>query len=219
MPIWEKKRQRILKNKIPQWLEWARKIQAISQNGLAYAHNEYEKQRHEQLLAIAAEIIADHTKFSKVEIVENYFHQTGYATPKIDVRGAVIRDGKILLVKERSDGLWCMPGGWADVGETPAQSVAREVWEESGFTVKPEKVIAVHDANRTGTPLELYHAYKIIFLCSLSGGQAQQSIETSAVDFFSFDRLPPLSRNRTNEHHLKEVFAHTTQKDRPTAFD
>ena len=148
---------------IPKWLEWAREIQALSQTGITFAHNEYDIERNEKLAAIAADIIDTHSQYNKEELVHDFLKQPGYATPKIDVRGAVIRDGKILLVKERMDGKWCMPGGWVDVGDAPASAAAREVWEESGFEVKPVKVISVIDANRTGRPLSLFHAFKIIF--------------------------------------------------------
>jgi len=203
----------------PRWLEWAREIQALSQTGLTFTQNEYERGRYQRLSEIAAEIVACNTELSKERLHKIFLAQPGYATPKIDVRGAVIRAEKILLVQERSDERWCMPGGWADVGEKPSKMVEREVWEESGFQVVPQKVIGVYDANRTGRPLEFYHAYKIVFLCEIIGGEPRPSNETLAADFFSFDNLPPLSSNRTNERHLAEVLAHTRDQNRPTAFD
>jgi 8-oxo-dGTP pyrophosphatase MutT (NUDIX family) len=171
------------------------------------------------LTTIAAEIVQKHTELSKEELTENFLAQPGYATVKVDVRGAVARQRKILLVQEASDGNWCMPGGWADVGDFPSETVAREVWEESGFRVLPQKIVGIFDANRTGTPLEFYHAYKIVFLCDILEGEARPSNETLAVDFFPFDDLPPLSTNRTNENHLGEVLAHLRDANRATAFD
>ena len=168
---------------------------------------------------IAADMVAFHTQRSLEDLKENFLAQPGYATVKVDVRGAVVRDGKILLVKEIVDGKWTMPGGWADVGETPSESVAREVWEESGFKVKPTKVIAVLDANRQGRPLEFYHAFKIIFLCEILEGKATPSEETSEVDFFSFDDLPELSKNRTSPAHIEEIRAHIADPDKVAAFD
>jgi ADP-ribose pyrophosphatase YjhB (NUDIX family) len=170
-------------------------------------------------MEIAAEMVHTATGLSQGTLIKGFMAQPGYATVKVDVRGAVIRAGKILLVQERSDGRWCMPGGWADVGEFPSQMVAREVWEESGFEVSPRKVIGVYDANRSGVPLEFYHAYKIVFLCDIRAGEARPSKETQAVDFFRFDDLPPLSTNRTNERHLTDVFAHLHEAHRPAAFD
>jgi ADP-ribose pyrophosphatase YjhB (NUDIX family) len=151
--------------------------------------------------------------------LENFLAQPGYATPKVDVRAAVLRENKILLVQERSDQRWCLPGGWADVGDLPSQTAEREVREESGFQVKARKVLGVFDANRSGQPLEFYHAYKILFLCDLLGGTARSSNETLKVDFFSFDQIPPLSSERTHPRHLQEIQAHLRDPDRPAAFD
>jgi ADP-ribose pyrophosphatase YjhB (NUDIX family) len=170
-------------------------------------------------MEIAAEIVESHTRLAKEPLTQNFLAQPGYATVKVDVRGAAIRDGRILLVQERSDACWCMPGGWADVGELPSEMVVREVWEESGFRVIPRKIVGVYDANRGGTPLEFYHAYKIVFLCEIAGGKARSSKETLAVDFFAFDDLPPLSTNRTNKRHLTEVLAHHRDLKRQSAFD
>ena len=204
---------------MPQWLEWAREIQGLCQTGLTFASTGYETQRYTRLNEIAAEIVASQTNETREALVENFSAQPGYATAKIDVRGAVVRDGGILLVRERRDQKWCLPGGWADVGDIPSEMVAREVWEESGFEVVPRKVLAVFDANRGGTPLEFFHAYKIIFLCDITSGEARPSDETMDVGFFSFDELPPLSMQRTNEKHLAEVRAHLEDECRPAAFD
>jgi ADP-ribose pyrophosphatase YjhB (NUDIX family) len=203
----------------PRWLEWAREMQALSQSGLTFTQNEYEIERYRRISEIAAEIVASYTGVPASAWQKNFLSQRGYATPKIDVRGAVIRDEKILLVQERSDQRWCMPGGWADVGEKPSEMVVREVSEESGFHVVPRKIIGVYDANRTGRPMEFYHAYKIVFLCEIVSGAARPSYETLAVDFFNFDNLPPLSSNRTNGRHLAEVLAHVRDDNRPASFD
>ncbi|HAK97218.1 MAG TPA: NUDIX hydrolase [Planctomycetes bacterium] len=204
---------------IPNWLEWARELQAIGQTGLAYALTEYDTQRYGRLGAIAAEIAAAHGRVPEEVLLGAFGVQIGYATPKIDVRGAVVRDGRILLVQETSDGRWAMPGGWADVGDTPSGTVAREVLEEAGFIVVPRKVAGVFDANRDGVPEEFFHAFKIVFLCDLAGGEARPSFETPSVDFFTFDALPPLSALRTNERHLAEVRKHIEDPARPAAFD
>jgi ADP-ribose pyrophosphatase YjhB (NUDIX family) len=203
----------------PRWLEWAREIQALSQTGLHYSHDEYEIQRYQRLIEIAAEIVQSHAGLPREPMIENFSWQPGYATPKIDVRGAVVQDGKILLVQEKMDQRWCMPGGWGDVGEIPSNMVAREVWEESGFEVKPTKLVGVYDANRDGRPLQFFHAYKIVFLCEILSGFARPSEETLAVDFFDFDKLPPLSSSRTNERHLADVLAHYRDKNQATIFD
>lgn len=204
-----------MKNK---WIELAREIFSLSQAGLAYSKNEFDLARYKRLQEITAEMLESQSELSKEAVLESFSMQAGYITPKIDVRGAVIRKGKILLIQERTDGKWAMPGGWADLGDAPAFVAEREVWEESGYRVKAEKVVAVLDANRI-QPMEFYHAFKIIFLCRLIDGEPRTSSETSAVDFFDPNELPPLSRYRTDEDMLKEVFAHVNDPDRRTAFD
>ena len=204
--------------KSPQWLNWAREIFSLSQSGLTYSGNESDLERYKRLQEITAEIISSQSEVSKESVLDGFSMQAGYITPKVDVRGAVVQDGKILLIQERADDKWAMPGGWADLGNSPASVAEREVWEESGFRVKAEKVVAVMDANRI-EPLEFYHAYKIIFLCRLLDGEPRTSYETLAVDFFDPNDLPPLSSYRTNEDMLQEVFAHVENPDRPTAFD
>jgi ADP-ribose pyrophosphatase YjhB (NUDIX family) len=207
-----------MNSQAPKWLDWAREIFSLSQSGLTYTSNQYDIERYKRLQSLTAEIIASESKISKETVLDSFSMQAGYITPKVDVRGAVVRDGKILLIQERADGKWAMPGGWADLGNSPASVAEREVWEESGFRVKAEKVVAVIDANRI-EPMEFYHAYKIIFLCTLLEGEPRISYETLAVDFFDPHHLPPLSSYRTNEGMLQEVFAHVEDPNRPTAFD
>ncbi len=208
-----------MKNREENWLKWARQIQAIGQSGLAFTENQYDVERYHQLMDIAADILQEYTEVEKQRIVQDFQWQKGYATPKIDVRGAVVRDNKILMVQERVDGKWCLPGGWADVGDMPAAAAEREVLEESGFNVKAVKVVGVYDANRDGRPLEFYHAFKIIFLCEIIDGEPTISFETTAVDFFDFENLPPLSSSRTNHRHLNDVKAHLRDPRLKTIFD
>lgn len=200
------------------WIAWAREIFSMSQAGLTYSQNEFDIERYKRLQEISAEMIESESELSKESVLKSFSMQAGYATPKIDVRGAVIRDNKILLIQERMDGRWAMPGGWADLGNAPASVAEREVWEESGYEVKARKVVAILDANRI-EPMEFYHAFKVIFLCELTGGEPRISYETLAVDFFDLNNLPPLSLYRTNESMLQEVFAHAQDPNRRTAFD
>jgi len=208
----------IMNPQAPKWLDWAREIFSLSQAGLTYSGNEFDIERYKRLHEITAEMIASQTEIPKEMVLKNFSMQVGYVTPKIDVRGAVVQDNKILLIQERDNGKWAMPGGWADLGDAPASMVEREVWEESGFRVKAEKVVAVIDANRV-QPFEFYHAYKIIFLCKILGGEPSISHETQAVDFFDQNNLPPLSEYRTNASMLQEVFVHIKDPNRQTAFD
>ena len=204
----------------PQWLKWAREIQALGQTGLAFSQNHYEEERNKRIIELAAEIIAEHTNLEKELLEKIFMVQPGYTTPKVDVRSAVVKENKILLVKEMDDGRWAMPGGWADVGDYPSEVAIRETKEESGYDISVNKIVGVFDANRIGgRMLEFFHAFKIIFLCELIGGEATPSNETSEVGFFGFDELPELSSNRTNERHLEEIKLHLENPARLALFD
>lgn len=170
-------------------------------------------------MEIAAEIVSEHSRLEYRPLVSAFTAQIGYATPRIDVRGAVFKDGKLLLVRERADGGWTMPGGWADVGDVPSQGAEREVLEEAGFVVKARKLIGVYDANRSG-PVELFHAFKIVFMCDLISGQARSSIETSEPAFFGRNAIPqPFAGERTRMRHIQDAFAALDDPARPTQFD
>lgn len=204
---------------LPRWLEWARQIQALAQTGRHYAENEYQRQRNQKLLEIAAEMVSAYTTVEQERILTVFDSQTGYATPRIDVRAAVFENGKLLLVRERQDGGWTMPGGWADVGDLPSQAAEREAWEEAGFRVQARKVIGIYDNNRID-PLQLFHAFKIVFLCDLIDGAARPSLETTEVAFFGREELPQrLSGQRTFPRHIQDAFAAYDHPDCPTVFD
>lgn len=204
---------------LPHWLAWARQIQALAQTGLHYATAEYDRQRYRRLLDVAAEIFGEYSELAEEELVSLFIQQTGYATPRVDVRGAVFQEGKLLLVRERSDGGWTMPGGWADVGDVPSEAAEREVWEEAGFRVKAHKLVGVYDANRSG-PLDIFHAYKLVFLCELLGGEARTSVETSEVAFFEPGQIPSmLSGERTRPRHIQDAFAALADPMHPAIFD
>jgi ADP-ribose pyrophosphatase YjhB (NUDIX family) len=171
------------------------------------------------LEAIAAEIVSEYSDLEYSDLIDVFQAQIGYATPRVDVRGAVFRNHKLLLVRERTDGGWTMPGGWADVGDVPSQAAEREVWEEAGYRVKASRLVGVYDANRV-SPLELFHAFKIIFLCEILGGEACSSDETSEVAFFDLDEIPaPLSGERTKPRQILDAFAAESDSSRPAVFD
>ena len=201
------------------WLAWVRRLQAIAQTGLTFSEDTYDRERYEQIRDIAAEIMADHTGMDAAAIVDLFRGQEGYATPKVDVRGAVFDGERLLLVRERIDGLWTLPGGWADVGDSPSEAVEREIREESGFEAKVSKLVALYDRNKQGHPPMPFHAYKAFFLCDLLGGSAAVSYETTAVGFFARIEIPPLSTGRVTTHQIERMFAHRDNPELPTEFD
>jgi ADP-ribose pyrophosphatase YjhB (NUDIX family) len=204
----------------PQWLSWTKRLQAIAQTGLTFTRDHYDHQRYEELREIAAEMMAAGSGIpNSQKILDLFSGETGYATPKIEVRGAVIHHGEILLVREREDGGWTLPGGWADVGEPPSAMVVREVKEESGYDVAPRKLAALFDRNKHPHPPIAAHAYKLFFLCDLMGGEAMPSFETPEVAFFPRHTLPKLSSSRITEHQIEHMFEHASHPEWPTTFD
>jgi ADP-ribose pyrophosphatase YjhB (NUDIX family) len=203
----------------PRWLDWARRLQAIAQSGLAYSPSQYDLERYEAVREIAAEMMADGSGNAVAPIRDLFVGEAGHATPKVDVRGAVFRDDRILLVLERADGGWTLPGGWADVGESAAEATVREVREESGYETRAVKLLALYDRNRHGHPAIPFHAYKVFFECELIGGAAASSSETAGVDWFAEDGLPALSTSRVTAAQIRRLFEHFRHPEWPTDFD
>lgn len=202
------------------WLAWAREIEALAEAGYTYASNPYEKQRSVRLREIAAEIIAGYSQLDETDVLEAFAAQPGYVTPKVDVRGAVFRDGNLLMVREAMDGRWTLPGGWADVGETPSRAIEREVEEEAGLAVQAVRLVGVYDANRYEGKLPLFHAYKLVFLCAPHGGEPSTNFETTEAAFFSLDELPEsLSSYRTTPQQLADAIAANSDPSFVTVFD
>ena len=207
----------------PVWLVWARELQAIAQTGLTFATNGYDRERYTAIRSLAAQIMATQSDadFGRVEAL--FAEQTGYATPKVDVRGAIFdEDARILLVREIADaGRWTLPGGWADVNQSPSESVIREVREEAGLDVRVRKLAAVYDRARQGhTPPHPFHVYRLFFICDVVGGAPRAGLETSEVAFFGENEIPQdLSVARVLPHQIRRMFEHARDKDLLTDFD
>ncbi len=200
------------------WVKWVRRLQSIAQNGRNYSKNEFDLQRYQQVEDVAAEIAARCSDGELQTIKAMFGRETGPATPKIDVRAAVISENKILLVKERGDG-WALPGGWVDPGESPSEAAVRETKEESGYDVNAVRLMAIYDRDRQGHPPCPFHVYKLIFLCEVVGGSARTSLETDAVSFFSEEELPALSESRILSAQVKRAFAFARDPNLPADFD
>ena len=201
------------------WLEWAKQLQAIAQAGLTYSKDVYDIERFEAIRHLSVEILAKHTEVDSSIIKDLFANETGYATPKVDIRAAVFKNNKILLVKEKTDGKWSLPGGWGDIGLSPSEVAVKEVKEESGFDVKATKLIAVFDKKFHGHPPSPSHVYKLMIQCEIIGGHAAQGIETSDVQFFAEDTLPPLSLPRNTEAQIQLAFKHLYNPKESVYFD
>jgi len=208
-----------------QWLIWARRLQALAQSGLAYTKNPFEIERYNAVREIAFEILAAGSELALDEVRDLFSGEEGYATPKVDVRGVVFRPDlssgrdSILLVRELRDGLWTLPGGWADVNDSPAEATVREVYEESGYQTRAVKLLACYDRSKHGHPPYGFHIYKLFFQCQLLGGEASGSIETADAGFFCEDEIPALSLPRVTPEQIARFFAHRRHPEWPTDFD
>lgn len=219
----------------PDWLAWAKRLEALAQNGLTYSKDPYDTERYEAVRTVAAEMLAARTDADVGAIRDLFARERGHITPKVDVRGAVFRGDRVLLVRERGDGLWTLPGGWADPGESPAAAVAREVYEESGYRTRATRLLALYDRDgeRHGHPPLPYAVYKAFFLCDLvddapvdrlgrgegQSGHGASFAETDGVDFFPAGALPALSLTRVTPAQITRLFDLYRHPAWPTDFD
>lgn len=201
------------------WLEWGKQLEAIAQNGLTHTEGIFDRERYKSLQIIASEILATYTNLEPSYLLDLFSQEVGYATPKVAVRGAIFRDDCLLFVREKSDGLWTIPGGWVDIGESPSEAVVREIFEESGYQTRAIKLLAVYDNHKHGHPPTLHHGYKLFVLCELLGGSPQANIETDQVEFFAESKIPELSLFRVTPSQIKRLFEHHRHPDLPTDFD
>lgn len=200
-------------------LDWARKVQAIAQTGLAFTHDPFDRERYAQLTELVASILSSELGIPLARAKGFWEGEEGYATPKVDVRGGIFEGARVLLVRERSDGKWTLPGGWVDVNDSPSGAVAREILEESGYHARAVKLAALVDKRRHPHPPGIHHIFKLFFLCELTGGEAAVSIETDAVQFFPVRALPELSTGRVLASQIERLYQHQLHAELPTDFD
>lgn len=207
-------------NQNSKWLSWSQKIQALAQSGMQYTANPFDVERYQELSGIAAEMMAELTLADPQKVKLVFESQSGYATPKLDIRGVVFKDGKLLLVRELLDGgRWTLPGGWVDINEPPSLAVEREVREEAGLIVKAKKLLALYDRNLHGHPPYPFHAYKIFMLCELQGETDASPLETAEPKYFALNEIPELSLSRVSPDEITRMFEHLDNPDLPTDFD
>ncbi|CAM2077417.1 MAG: NUDIX hydrolase [uncultured Clostridium sp.] len=200
------------------WLKWAIEIQSIAQCGLTYTKDVYDKERYEQLRNIAAEMLSYKTEIPVNKIKNLFCNEEGYQTPKLDTRAAIFKDGKILLVHEKS-GTWSLPGGWVDVLESIESNTIKEVKEEAGLDVIAKKIIAIQDRNKHNTPLYPYGLCKVFVQCDLIGGEFIENIETTEIGYFSLDNLPNLSNEKSNFEQIEMCFKAKEDENWIVVFD
>ncbi len=196
------------------WISFSRELKALAEAGLRYSESPFDRERYERLHELSSLPLASAAPGFKWPM------EFGYATPKVDVRGAVF-DGhnRILLVREASTGMWTLPGGWADQNLTPAENTVKEVLEESGIEVEVLKLIACLDKDRHNHPPQPEHVYRLVFLCKLTGGVLTTSHETTGAAWFGPGEIPPLCPHRSGRQYLDLAWRHAADPSLPTAFD
>jgi ADP-ribose pyrophosphatase YjhB (NUDIX family) len=205
---------------IVSFMEIVDSLSAIAQNGLTYGKDKYDLERYEQLRHLVSKLLSDFTTIPPAQVGDWLAQDSGYATPKLDVRAIVFRADTVLLARESTDGRWALPGGWADINTSPAESAEREVREETGLDVRAIRLVALHDKRKRDYPFQIPHAYKAFFLCEEIGGEIMQgTLETLEARFFELASLPPLSEDRITEAQLRHLVALAAKKDQPSEFD
>ena len=191
------------------WLTWAKRLQGIASTGIHFSRDTYDRERYEEVANIAHEMLASlaSVPISRIQGLVSEFAK-GYATPKVDVRGALFSDDKVLLVKEASDGLWSLPGGFADIGKSASENIEKEILEEASLKVKAQALYGIrHKAKHDYEP-DARDFYKLFFLCQrIDDADPMPGLETSQASFFGRNDLPPLSRGRTLEADITAAFA------------
>jgi ADP-ribose pyrophosphatase YjhB (NUDIX family) len=201
------------------WLKWATELQSIAQSGLTFSTDRYDLDRYERIRSISIDIIHEYTDIDHNKIRDLFASETGYQTPKIDIRAAVIQGNKILMVNEKIDGKWSLPGGWADVNTSVSESAIRECLEEAGAAVRAKRIIAIHLGNKHNNHLFPFTIYKIFVECELIEFTFKENTETLGAAFFEADKLPELSSERNNPDQIKMCFDAKNSEVFETIFD
>lgn len=201
------------------WLTTAQRIQAIAQAGLTYGESKYDLERYQELRRLSDAMFSEYTDTPLEKITALFDKEIGYQTPKVDVRGVVFKDDKLLMVRETIDGCWSIPGGWADVGYSPGETAVKELQEEAGITVQPMRLLALLDKKHHSHPPTPFYTYKIFLLCEHIGGELAVGMETSDVGFFGQDEIPPLSEERLTIAQVDMLFAFHQNPSQEAIFD
>ncbi|MEZ4809630.1 MAG: NUDIX hydrolase [Allomuricauda sp.] len=201
-------------------LNLIKRIKAISDTGLVYAQDPYDRERYEELQQISLNLMG-HMSNASIGVLQDFFMPIkDYPTPKVDVRGFVLNEkDEILMARESVDGKWSIPGGWADIGSTPSTIAVKEIEEETGIRTKPMRLLGVYDKQVHQHPPEPYYIYKLIFQCSIVGGELRAGFDMLDADFFPLDELPELSKNRILKSQLEQLFQLAKSPEPKVYFD
>lgn len=201
-----------------QWLEWVNELQQLAQNGLAYAHDKFDKERYERLREISVEMMSSKTGLGEGLVKDLFASDLGYQTPKLDNRAVIFKNDKILLVQE-SDKRWSLPGGWQDANQSIRSNIIKEVGEETGYKATPLKILALQDRNKHNPPLYAINIYKVFVLCEVDDSPFQPNIETLARAYFDLEELPELAEEKTTKAQLEMCFKAYKNEEWEVYFD
>ncbi|MDE3743095.1 NUDIX hydrolase N-terminal domain-containing protein [Maribacter polysaccharolyticus] len=201
-------------------LEWVKRIKALADTGLVYAEDEYNKERYEELRELSLRLLG-HMARQPLPVLNDFFMpDVDYPTVKVDVRGFVLNDaGHILMAKEKVDGKWTIPGGWADIGFTPAEVAVKEIEEETGLQCSVNRLLAVYDKRMHPHPPQPFYIYKLVFLCHVEKGKLQHGFDMDGAAFFDIEALPELSTDRILDSQLHHLYTMVKNKDTNVYFD
>lgn len=204
----------------PKWLLWAKQLQSLSQAGIEFTQNPYDRERYEQIRALSIEILHEYTAIDNTKLINLFANESGYQTPKLDVRAAIFNeDNKILMIREKVDNKWALPGGWADIELSIRENIVKESFEEAGAEINPKRIIAIFDRNRHVNDDFPYSAYKIFVECDLISAKFTANIETLEPGFFTLATLPELSEGRNTKEQIEVCFKARKEKIFEPFFD
>lgn len=208
------------KSRMHPWIDWAKELQSLAQQGIQYTKDPYDEERFRRISEIACEIMSEKTGISKEKMLGLFANETGYQTPKVETRAAVFDErDRVLLVRERATGLWSMPGGWCDIGIGLGENCVKECMEEAGVRSRAVRLLAVENRSAHDYTPYPYEILKCYVLCEALGGTFEENVETVDARYFSLDELPPLSLDRVTERSIRDCLEAAKHPERPTFFD
>lgn len=192
------------------------RLLSITETGLAFSRDEFDRERYLELRQLLGHLLADWSDLDGKELAELLRPTDFYATPLIDVRAVLVRDGKVCLVKGKNEKTWALPGGFCEVGLSPKENIVKEVQEETGFNVSVSRLLAIFDTNKFQFQSKQYA--KLVFECQIEDGDFQPNTEIEDLAFFDIQSLPELSSKRTTKEQL-EILWEIYQGDRGQYLD
>jgi ADP-ribose pyrophosphatase YjhB (NUDIX family) len=197
-----------------------KQIQSLTEIGIHYAHNDFDLVRYQEISDLCFSVLSQITDLPEADLKEKIIESDGYKTPKVDVRAVVFNDyDEILMVREKVDGLWSLPGGWADIGFTPSEVAVKESCEEAGASVKALRLLGILDKRCHDHPSDIFYIYKVFIECRFIGWVGSDHLETSDFGFFSLANLPPLSTPRNTLAQLQKLFEYHNGTTTEPMFD